>query len=232
MGVLLLMLIATRASADADFHDTFSPRSRPIPYVPAVVASSSTNSVAPSASSTSTSSALGFTYSSSVLAQLAGSAAVIGAGFLLNDSVHPGGGEDTAVDKIGEVAGSPITLCGGTVLFGLQGVRTHDEDLKENAKHMAFALAASYGTIGALKLTIHEERPDGSDNQSFPSGHAAGSFAVASVLDREYGGATGWVAYGMATFIAASRIYGNHHQLRDVVVGAVIGHFYGWLFTR
>ena len=220
---VILVLLLARSAAGADFHDPF-PASRAIPYFPAAAASSSGGAAS--------SPALGFTYSSSVLAQLAGSAAVIGAGFLLNDTVHPGGGEDTAVDKIGEVAGSPITLCGGTVLFGLQGVRSHDETVKEDAKHMALALATSYATIGILKLTINEERPDQSNNHSFPSGHAAGSFAVASVLDREYGGATGWIAYGMATFIAASRIYGNHHQLQDVVSGAVIGHFYGWLFTR
>jgi len=231
-GLLVLALLSSRASADADFHDSFTPRSRSIPYFPVGSRSSAVAGAASATESQSASPALGFTYSSSVLAQLAGSAAVIGAGFLLNDSVHPGGGEDTAVDKIGEITGSPITLCGGTALLWLHSKATHDDESRENAKNMAFALAASYGTIGAFKLTIHEERPDGSDNQSFPSGHAAGSFAMASVLDREYGGATGWVAYGMATFIAASRIYGNHHELRDVAAGAVIGHFYGWLFTR
>ena len=244
-GVLLFSLLATRAAAEADFHDVFPQGARAIPYFPTAAASApraaaSVRAAAPapaaamstSAGTSSDSPALGFTYSSSVVAQLAGSAAVIGAGFLLNDTVHPGGGEDTAVDKIGEIVGSPVTLGGGTVLFWLHGSATHDEDVKQNAKQMALALSTSYATIGVLKLTIHEERPDKSNNQSFPSGHAAGSFAVASVLDREYGGATGWIAYGMATFISATRIYGNHHELRDVVAGAVIGHFYGWLFTR
>src|SRR5262249_47439179 len=109
-GVLLLSLIATRAAADADFHDTFPQPARSIPYFPAAAASAAAATSSAGAGSVSTNPALGFTYASSVLAQLAGSAAVIGAGFLLNDTVHPGGGEDTAVDKIGEIAGSPITL--------------------------------------------------------------------------------------------------------------------------
>jgi len=231
-GLPLLLLLATSAAADLDSHDAFPQARRSIPYLPAAAAPIHAAAISTDAASSATSPALGFTYSSSVLAQLAGSAVVIGAGFLLNDTVHPGRGEDSAVDKIGEIAGSPVTLGVGTVLFGLHGVTKHDQQVKDNAKQMALALGTSYATIGVFKLTIHEERPDKSNNQSFPSGHAAGSFAIASVLDRQYGGATGWIAYGMATFISASRIYGNHHELRDVVAGAVIGHFYGWLFTR
>jgi membrane-associated phospholipid phosphatase len=216
-AILLFTLSAAQAAAEVDLHDGLGAR-RPIPYFPSAIVASNP--------------ALGVMYGSSVLGQLAGSAAVLGAGFLLNGTILPGGGQGTVVDDVGSVVGSPYALLGGTALFGLDGVITDREDVKDNAKDMALALGATYATVGALKLTVSEERPDGSNDQSFPSGHAAGSFAVATVLDREYGGATGWIAYGVATFVAASRVYGDHHWFQDVVAGAVIGHFYGWLFTR
>jgi membrane-associated phospholipid phosphatase len=194
--------------------------SRPIPFLSSA------------ATVTSSSTAMGFTYGNSVAGQLVGSAAVVGLGFLLNSTIQPGEGQGTVVDDVGSVLGSPIVLVGGTGLVALDGWRTDRQDVLDTSKDLALALGATYATVGILKATVHEERPDYSDDNSFPSGHAAGAFAVASVLDRRYGGAVGWVAYGTATFITASRMIGDHHWLQDVVTGAVIGHFYGWLFTR
>ena len=37
----------------------------------------------------------------------------------------------------------------------------------------------------ALKAVVNEERPDHSDNKSFPSGHAAVAFAAARSIDKE-----------------------------------------------
>ena len=174
----------------------------------------------------------GFTYHPSLTRQLAGSAAVMGAGFALDDAIPPGDEQGTTFDDVGRFLGSPYTLLGGTLLYGLHGVITNDHGERTAAKKVTFALGATYATVAILKLSISEDRPDGSDDDSFPSGHAAGAFAVATALDRQYGGATGWIAYGAATFVATSRVNGMHHRFEDVVAGAVIGHFYGWLFTR
>ena len=46
--------------------------------------------------------------------------------------------------------------------------------------------------VQPLKFATHRERPDGSNYQSFPSGHAAATFAAATVIERhrpEEGGA-------------------------------------------
>ena len=66
---------------------------------------------------------------------------------------------------------------------------------------------------------------------SFPSGHAAASFAVAAVLARRYPSA-GWLWYGAATFVAFSRILRGTHFVTDVMTGAVLGLMAGWIVSR
>ena len=68
------------------------------------------------------------------------------------------------------------------------------------------------------------------DNQehSFPSGHSASAFAVASVIagvsDSVWVGAA---SYGLATLVALSRVTNNEHWLSDVFFGSVLGYFVG-----
>lgn len=87
--------------------------------------------------------------------------------------------------------------------------------------------AMTYG----LKLTVRRERPNGQDNQSFPSGHAAVTFATALVLQRHFG----WWSLPtilVASYTAASRIHENAHFLSDVVAGAAVGVIGGRTVTR
>ena len=81
-------------------------------------------------------------------------------------------------------------------------------------------------TVFGLKNLMHQQRPDGSDYASFPSGHTAEAFASAEFLRQEYKGVSPW--YGVAGYVAASatgllRMYNNKHWLSDVVTGAGIG---------
>ena len=60
---------------------------------------------------------------------------------------------------------------------------------------------------------------------SFPSGHAAAAFSVATVVASRYRNHI-WapvLAYGMATVISLSRVTGREHFPSDVFVGSVIG---------
>ena len=57
--------------------------------------------------------------------------------------------------------------------------------------------------VQALKYTVRRERPDGSNNKSFPSGHAASAFATATVLQRHYGWKVGAPAYALGSYVAA-----------------------------
>jgi membrane-associated phospholipid phosphatase len=76
-------------------------------------------------------------------------------------------------------------------------------------------------TVG-LKVAAHRTRPDGTA-WSFPSGHTSAGFATATVLQRNFGWKVGVPAYGVASYIAASRLNERKHFLSDVAFGAAIG---------
>lgn len=169
---------------------------------------------------------------STILRESAMAGAAIGAGFLLDDTIEPGSGENTTLDNVGQALGSPAMLLGGTTLLAIYGWRAHAPKELNTSKRLLLALAATSITVVTLKTATNRERPDESDDRSFPSGHAANSMAVATVLDREYDGVVPWVAYGATAFVAASRVVGNHHWFSDVMAGLVIGRFFGRLVTH
>lgn len=63
-------------------------------------------------------------------------------------------------------------------------------------------------------------------NSSFPSGHTATAFALASVLAEEYPKYK-YLFYGGAVLVGISRIYLDMHYASDVVAGAAIGLYSG-----
>lgn len=87
--------------------------------------------------------------------------------------------------------------------------------------------AVTYG----LKLSVNKQRPDMSDNNSFPSGHTSTTFHSASFIHRRYGFKYSIPAYAIAGFTAASRIDADKHDMLDLVAGAVIGIGSTYLFT-
>ena len=63
------------------------------------------------------------------------------------------------------------------------------------------AQVLSQTLVQALKYTVRRERPDGSNNKSFPSGHSASAFATATVLHRHYGWKIGVPAYALGGYV-------------------------------
>jgi len=86
----------------------------------------------------------------------------------------------------------------------------------------------------ALKTATQRPRPSVDDasgefydkGNSFPSGHSASAWSLATVFAYEYGKRRPLVrftAYGLATVISLSRYTGQKHFLSDVLVGSAIG---------
>lgn len=88
------------------------------------------------------------------------------------------------------------------------------------------SVAVAFGAKTALKAMIKEERPDHSDNKSFPSGHAAMAFAAARSIDKEFRKDCIWIpiaGYAAATAIGIERVASDRHHWYDVVAGAGVG---------
>jgi membrane-associated phospholipid phosphatase len=100
-------------------------------------------------------------------------------------------------------------------------------------------VGASVGVAGVGALAIKQvagrprpiQTPGDSDDlrpfsgyESFPSGHAAVSFALATAINRESSWrGTPWITYPIATMVGWSRVHDRKHWASDVVAGAALG---------
>ena len=89
------------------------------------------------------------------------------------------------------------------------------------------SVVVAYAAKTALKAVIKEDRPDHSDNKSFPSGHAAMAFAAARSVDKEFRGESFWISvagYAAATAVGVERVVSDRHHWYDVAAGAALGY--------
>lgn len=89
----------------------------------------------------------------------------------------------------------------------------------------AFSAILMGGITIGFKEAVNRQRPDGSDG-SFPSGHSARAFALATMLHKEYGWKNQWISFGgyaAATATALGRILNGRHWHSDIAAGAIIG---------
>lgn len=113
---------------------------------------------------------------------------------------------------------------GGTALgsWGL-GALTDDLKLQEFGRDAAESLVDATVTVTVLKYAVGRERPDGSNNFSFPSGHTITAFCFAPVVTKYWGWGAGAAAYALGTVTALARVEGYHHYLSDTIAGATLG---------
>ena len=144
--------------------------------------------------------------------------------------------------------GSPYATLGGSAGLYFLALGTHNEHLAETGRLGAEAIIDSLLVVEALKLATNRERPNEGNGQggfwphgtrsyeldgSFPSGHAAESFALARVIASEYPSKPVQIAaYAFALAISASRVTARQHFPSDVLVGGTLGYLIGGYVVR
>lgn len=138
----------------------------------------------------------------------------------IKDEVNEDIDQKITIDDFSQYA--PFASVYGLNALGIKG--------KHNFKDRSIIMGTSYllmsGTVLGLKSITKVERPDGSSNNSFPSGHTATAFAGAEFLWQEYKDVSIWygiTGYAIATGTGLFRIYNDRHWLTDVAAGAGIG---------
>lgn len=118
---------------------------------------------------------------------------------------------------------SPGVLMLGLKAAGVEGRSSWGRMLTSDA----IAVGIMAITVNSLKQAVHKERPDRSNSHSFPSGHTATAFMLATMLHKEYGQTRSpfysIAGYSLATATALSRQLNNKHWFSDVLTGAGIG---------
>lgn len=119
---------------------------------------------------------------------------------------------------------------GAFATYGL-GKLLHHQGVANLGRDLVRAQVVTQSLTLGMKVLVGRERPDASNQASFPSGHASGTFATATVLQRHYGWKVGVPAYAVAGYVATSRLTEGRHYLSDVVFGATVGILVGRTVT-
>ena len=107
----------------------------------------------------------------------------------------------------------------GSLVYGVTSGVT--QVLKETIQRPRPFMVHQVRMTTALKITTVNE-----ENESFPSGHAAGAFAIAAIFVRRFGNKMK-ALYVWALLVALSRVYLGTHYPSDVIVGGLLG----WLMA-
>lgn len=138
----------------------------------------------------------------------------------IHDEITKNGIGACTIDDYSQFA--PAVAVYGLDLIGIKA--------KHNFRDRTIVMATSHiimgGIVQTMKSSINVQRPDGSNNNSFPSGHTATAFVGAHILFREYKDTSPWIGvagYAIATGTGLLRVTNKKHWLSDVSAGAGIG---------
>jgi len=150
-----------------------------------------------------------------------------------------------ASNTISQFGSTYATIGAGGTLY-MVGRLTHNDHLAETGRLGTEAVIDATLVAEALKLATNRERPDEGNgtggfwphgtrtfSDSFPSGHAIGSWALARVIASEYPNKLTQIGvYAFATAISVSRVTSEKHFPSDALVGSVFGYLIGGYVVR
>jgi membrane-associated phospholipid phosphatase len=136
-------------------------------------------------------------------------------------------GGNSSVGKTGYVLGSAYVVGPAVACLFVVGHYSKNDRFHSFTYSLAQATTINLGLTEGLKYATRRTRPNGDGKSSFPSGHSASAFAIAAIVRSYYGRTAGIIGYGMAGFIAVSRVRANEHWASDVAAGALIGYIVG-----
>lgn len=130
-------------------------------------------------------------------------------------------------------------LLGGIAALYAAGELADRDHLRQTALLSLESLAAATFFVWSAKFIVGRSRPStgessrsfhpfsfSSSRWSFPSGHAASAFAVATVVaDQSEEAAIDVLAYSLAALVGAARVCRNKHWPADVFIGSAMGYF-------
>ncbi len=140
----------------------------------------------------------------------------------------------TAMAMCAQAQTSTTTRNGDLLAVGLPAIAaglTLANNDTEGFVQLVKSEAATLVIVEALKSTTQQTRPNGKDDKSFPSGHAAVAFSAAQFMQMKGGWEYGVPAYLAASYVANSRVQAREHRWRDVVAGAATGALTTAYFT-
>ena len=134
--------------------------------------------------------------------------------------------------------GASYTLLPVVAGFYGYGVLRDDAKTREVGVLGGEALLDALIVSEVMKTAFRRNRPDAVNEpghffeggDSFPSGHAIESWALASVIAHEYGHGSKLVpivVYGLAATVSTARFAAQRHYASDIVAGGAMGWFIG-----
>jgi hypothetical protein len=134
--------------------------------------------------------------------------------------------------KAGKYIGSFPVLLGTAVTTYIVGRSRPSRRAQHLGMDLIEATLLSEGFTELIKVTVRRERPVQDNGKrasgyAFPSGHAAATFAAATVLQQHLGWKWAVPTYAIGSYVAMSRLADDRHWASDVMAGAAEGIIIG-----
>lgn len=126
----------------------------------------------------------------------------------------------------GALAADSVESSGDLIRLAIPAVAvamTIRRDDKTGRRQFLKSFGLNVASTWALKEVVDKDRPDGSGQDAFPSGHSSMAFQGAAFIHRRYGIKAAWPTYALATYVAWTRVDSDQHDVVDVAAGAALG---------